>query len=259
MDRANSLGAWRRQWILTAALLLLVLVGTAVAVAQMPRTYQAEGSVVLLASRGVAKSTGDNPYLSFSGSLTLTADVLSRELMAPGTVSELAAHGFRDPYTVELATYTTATTGSVLTATVTGSNRVGVERDLGGVMNEIRARLASLESGLSPYDRIRIATIAKSKWATLSVSQTARPLTVVAAGGLLLVVGLPWIVDAQIARLQARWAGLAAAARRPDGQAAGGENGRPAGDPDLPDTQIFQPLASRSATRRGSRGLGRSR
>lgn len=259
MDRANSLGAWRRQWILTAILLLLVLAGTAVAVARMPRTYQAEGSVVLLASRSVAKSTGDNPYLSFSGSLTLTADVLSRELMAPGAVSELAAHGFRDPYTVEVATYTTATTGSVLTATVTGSDRMGVERDLGGVMSKIQASLASLQSGVAPHNRIRIATIAKNQWATLSVSQTARPLTVVAAGGLLLVVGLPWIADAQITRLQARRAELGAVAPGFGDLAAGGENGRPAGDPGLADTQIFQPFASRPGTRHGSRGPGRSR
>jgi hypothetical protein len=257
MDRANSLGAWRRQWVLTAMLFLLVLAGTAVAVAWMPRTYQAEGSVVLLASPAVARLTGDNPYLSFSESLTLTADVLSRELMAPGTASALALHGFRDPYTVALAPYTTTTTGAVLTATVTGSDRIGVVRDLNGVMNEIQASLASLQVGMKPYDRIRIATIAKSRWATVNVSQSARPLTLIAAGGLLLVLGLPWLVDAQIARLQAGWA--ATAAEPPGFALADGEgNGWPA-DHELPDTQVFQPIPSRPAPRRGSRGLGRSR
>ncbi|HEY5988523.1 MAG TPA: hypothetical protein VIV12_19405 [Streptosporangiaceae bacterium] len=242
---------------MTVTLLVLVLVGTALAVAWMPRTYRAEGSVVLLASRAVARSTGDNPYLSFSESLTLTADVLSRELMAPGTVSELAAHGFGDPYTVELAPYSTTTTGAVLTATVTGTDRIGVERNLDGVMNQIQASLAGLQSGIQPYDRIRIATIAKSQWATLSVSHTARPLTLVAAAGLLLVLGLPWLVDAQIARLQARQGGPAAA---PPGvaPAAGGGNGWPA-DPELPDTQIFPPITSRVPARRGSHGLGRYR
>jgi predicted amino acid-binding ACT domain protein len=257
MDQTNSLGAWRRQWVLTVMLFLLVLAGTAVAVAWMPRTYQAEGSVVLLASPAVARSTGDNPYLSFSESLTLTADVLSRELMAPGTVSGLAAHGFRDPYTVELAPYTTTTTGAVLTATVTGSDRIGVVRDLNAVMNQIQTSLAILQVGMKPYDRIRIATIAKSQWATVSVSETARPLTVIAAGGLLLVLGLPWLVDAQIARLQAGWA--ATAAEPPSVAVAAGEgNGWPA-DHELPDTQIFQPIASRPATRRRSRGPGRPR
>jgi hypothetical protein len=238
MVQTNSLGAWRRQPVLTVVLLLLVLVGTAVAVVRMPRTYQADGSVVLLASPAVANGTGNNPYLSFSGSLTLTADVLSRQLMAPGVVRDLASRGFADPYTVSLATYTTSTTGSVLTATVTGTDRAGVELELGAVMNEMQARLASLQSALKPHDRIRMATIAKSQWAAVSISQTARPLTLVVAVGLLLVIGLPWLVDARAARLQPRRASSADPEPEFGDPVAGAERGWLAVNSEPRDTRI---------------------
>jgi hypothetical protein len=210
MGQSNAFQAWRRHKVLATLLLLLAAAATAAAAVDGPRTYQSQGSVVLLASRAVAKPAGNNPYLSFSGSLMLTADVLSRELMAPETASALAARGFSDPYTVALATYTTPTTGSVLTVTVTGHGRAAAERELGAVMSEIADKLAGLQTGIKPYNRIRIVTIAKSRQATLSISSTARPLTLVAAGGLLLVFGLPWLVDAQLIARRTRRARRAA-------------------------------------------------
>ena len=204
MGHSNAFQAWRRHKILTTLLLLAAAAATAVAAAEGPRTYQSQGSVVLLASRAVARPLGNNPYLSFSGSLMLTADVLSRELMAPETASGLAGRGFSDPYTVALATYTTPTTGSVLTITVTGHSTAGTERELGAVVSEIQDKLAGLQRGIKSYNRIRIVTIARSKRATLSLSSTARPLTLVAGGGLLLVFGLPWLVDAQLTARRAR-------------------------------------------------------
>jgi hypothetical protein len=260
MERTSSFAPWRRQWALTAALLLLALGGTAVATMRMPRVYQAEGSVVLLASRSVAKGAGSNPYLSFNGSLTLTADVLSREMMAPGTVTELASRGFADPYTVALGTYTTATTGSVLTVTVNGTDRARVEGDLGGVISEIRSRLARLQPRVKPVDRIRFATIAQSKWATLNVIQTARPLILVATVGLLLTVILPWIVDAQVSRQQARRFRLTPVPAAFANLAAGQESGWPGGDSHLDDTRVYPNIAIQPATRSASHGArGRPR
>jgi hypothetical protein len=201
---SGSRHIWRRHWILTAVLLILASAGTAEAAARLPRSYQAESSVVLLASRSAAKLNGGNPYLSFSSSLTLTGDILSRALMAPGTAQDLAAHGFRNLYTVALAPSTTTTTGSVLLITVIGSNRAAIEHTLNGVTTELSVKLSQLQSSIKRYDRIRAATLSVTPRPTLSVTTTARPLVGVVALGLLVAFGIPVLVDGQITQRRSR-------------------------------------------------------
>jgi hypothetical protein len=159
---------------------------------------------VLLASRSAAKLNGGNPYLSFNASLTLTGDILSRALMAPGTAQDLAAHGLRSPYTVALAPNTTTTTGSVLLITVTGSNRTAIEHTLNGVTSELSVKLAQLQSRIRRYDRIRAATLSVTPRPTLSVTATARPLVGVVTLGLLVAFGIPVLVDGQITQRRSR-------------------------------------------------------
>ena len=199
MSRMYSLIVGRRRWILTVMLLLLTVGGARVALVKLPRTYQSASSVVLLASRAASKPNGGNPYLSFSSSLSLTADVVSRELMAPTTVSYLTARGFSAAYTVALAPTSISTSGSVLLVTVTGTDKAGVERTLHGVTNEISARLAKLQAGDSAYHQIRALTVSLTRQAALSVSQTARPVVLVIGLGLVLSFGIPWIIEAQVA------------------------------------------------------------
>lgn len=197
--------SWRGRWILTAVLLLLALLGCAAAADRLPRTYQSESSVVLVASRAVAKqSGGNNPYLSFSPSLTLSADVLIQELMAPSTVSTLASHGDDDPYTVTLTPETIQTTGSVIDISVTGNQAASVQRTLLAVIAEAHTRLDTLQAGLSPYRRIRMVTLSISSAPSLSVSQTARPLVILATVALAAAFGIPWLLDAQITRRRIR-------------------------------------------------------
>ena len=123
MELRQAVRIWRARWILTSVLIILAMVGAAEAAAKMPRYYQSASSVVLLASRAASKQNGGNPFLSFGPSLTLTADAVSRELMAPETVRQLAAQGFTASYTVAVPPYTTSTTGSVLLVTVAGTER----------------------------------------------------------------------------------------------------------------------------------------
>ena len=132
--------------------------------------------MVLLASRSAAKVNGGNPYLSFSPSLTLTADVLSTEMAAPGAIADLAAKGVRDAYTVALAPNTTTTTGSVLLVTVTGNNRDAVERALGAVTGEVGSVLSRQQAGVPRRNRITAETISFSPQATLSPAETARSI-----------------------------------------------------------------------------------
>lgn len=207
MDLGASLNIWRKWWLLTTALLILTLVGASAMLMDL-RTYQASSSVILLASPTDSKANGGNPYLSFNPSLTLAADAVSREVTAPRAEQALAARGFRDSYTVALAPYTTNTTGSVLLATVTGSNSAAVERMLQAVTGEIGVQLLQLQQqsqqGVPAHNRIRTATLSYTPGAALNVSQTARPVVTLAVVGLLLAFGIPVVADGLVSRRPAR-------------------------------------------------------
>ena len=150
---------------------MLTLVGVGVAIVFLPRTYQASASVVLLDSRNGSEATGGNPYLNFNASLTLTADAISRQVMDPQTASSLATHGFLGSYTVEMPTYSTSTTGSVLLITVTSNAGGGVQHTLNGVIAAVRTSLATLQSGVRPADRIQL-TVWCLRRAHLSTART---------------------------------------------------------------------------------------
>ena len=204
MDLRQAVRIWRTRWILTSVLIILAMAGAAKEAAKMPRYYQSASSVVLLASHAAATQNGGNPFLSFGPSLTLTADAVSRELMAPETVRQLAAQGFTASYTVALPSYTTSTTGSVLLVTVAGRNAAGVERTLQAVTAQIGTQLAHLQNGVPARSQIRADTLSFTPKATLSVSQTVRPL--VAVGALLLVIclGTPIVADGLVTRRRLR-------------------------------------------------------
>lgn len=185
----------RRRMKLTIALIILAATGFIAALGISPGTFQAQASVVLLASRSQSRLTGGNPYLSFSPSLSLAADVLSRTVMAQETAAELASRGFTEAYTVAPPTYTTTTTGSVLVVTVTGHNPAGVERALRAVVSQVGTSLARLQYRLKPRHRIKLAILALSPGASLAVSATARPVVMTLVAGLLAAFGIPVLVD----------------------------------------------------------------
>jgi hypothetical protein len=205
MDFRQAVRIWRTRWILTSVLLVLAVAGGAAAATKMPRHYQSASSVVLLASHAASAQNGGNPFLSFGPSLTLTADAVSRELMAPTTVRQLAARGFTASYAVALPTYTTSTTGSVLLVTAAGPNAAGVQRTLLAVTAQISTQLAQLQNGVPARGQVHAETLSVTPQAALSISQTARPL--VAIGVLLLVIclGAPIVVDGLITRRRLRY------------------------------------------------------
>ncbi|SRR6266566_75446 len=201
MDFMESLRALRRRWILTSVLLLLTLAATAAAVVKLPWTYQSQAMTVLLASKNAAKSAGNNPYLAFDQSLTLTADVVRREVMDPRTALALKTRGYPALYQVAAAS---DTSGPVLLITVTGGNKTVVEHTLYGVTAEVDAKLASLQAGIAPQNQIRSLLVSLTPKATLSAGKKARPLVVVLALGLAFTFAIPQIVDAQATRRRTR-------------------------------------------------------
>jgi predicted amino acid-binding ACT domain protein len=203
---------WRRRAGLTAGLIVLALLGCAAALVWFPATYQSQASVVLLASKSVSRLTGGNPYLSFTPSLSLTADVVSRALTGPAVGERLASAGFTDSYTVAPPEYTTTTTGSVLVITVTGHDPLAVQGTLRAVMAQVRIALAQIQAGIRPRDRITVATLASSPQAVLAGSETARPIVLALVVGLLAALGLPVIIDGRLRRR-----GIRRASPVPDG------------------------------------------
>lgn len=212
MNLVKMFSIWRKRWILTSLALLVAFAACGYAAVKLPRTYQANSTVVLVPSARASKALGEgNPYLSFSNSLSTTADVVATEVAAPQTEHELAAQGFGAQYTAvsESTTGQAVASGSVLpgpfvAVTVTGRSRSSVEHTLYGVTAAIGKQLSGMQSGMSRNNRISVSTIAYTPRANLSVSMTARSLVLIV--GLLTVWALciPLIVDAQIARRRLR-------------------------------------------------------
>src|SRR5215469_1816660 len=249
MNLRQMFSIWRRRWVLTTALLILALLGTAAATQVLPKYYQAQSTVTLLPSTNFSKTNGNNPYLSFDGSLPVTAQLISFQLMDPRMVQSLANEGYS-------ATYTSApavnSTGPVLQTVVVGSNKALVERTLRGVTNEIGTELASLQSGIpNPNNKITVETLAFDPKPTLQVSKTARPIVVVLFFGLVLALAIPLIVDGQRSRSQ-----KLAKSRKPSRRAVrpaapsvpGPRTPAPSAQPTQP-TQPAQPTRPESATK----------
>jgi hypothetical protein len=208
MDVTGPLLTLRRRWMLTLLLLLLTLVAT-VALAKKPGPYQSESQVVLLPSKVSAKAFGGNPYLSFGGSITLTADLVRREMMDPRTVLVLASQGFTSAYSV---VDDPDTAGPVLDVLVDGSNEYSVEHTLNGATAEVSTKLTELQAGVKPADQITSLIVSSDPQPSLKLSKKARPLAVVLGIGLLFTIAIPQLVDAA---LSARRAARSGRPRRP--------------------------------------------
>jgi hypothetical protein len=201
MDLAASMRAMRRRWILTSILFLLTLAAAAMSWVKLPGPYQTESMVVLLPSHQSSTINGNNPYLSFGGSLNVAGDIVLREIMAPKTVVSLAAQGYTSSYTV---VDDPLTSGPILDITVTGSSKSEVETTLQGVTAATQAQLDSLQSSLKPANRITSQVVSFNPTAKLLTSKKARTLVIVLGFGLVLTYAIPQIVDAEITRRRTR-------------------------------------------------------
>jgi hypothetical protein len=215
MDVMGSLHALRRRWLLALLLLLATLAGAA-ALGMRPGPYQSGSQVVLLPSQQISKPNGNNPYLSFGGSVSLTADLVRREMMDPRTALALAASGFPSTYQV---VDDPATSGPVLDVTVTGSSKAAVEHTLYGVTAEISTKLAGMQAGTSRANRITSLVVSINPQATLLVSKKARSVVVALGLGLVFTIAVPQLVDASIARRRAMSMAAEHVERQPPAQA----------------------------------------
>jgi hypothetical protein len=206
MNLVDALQVWRRRWILTLVLLLLASAATVAAATKLPKHYQAQSDIVLLPSASSTAPFGHNPYLTYNGSLPMTAQILSYQLMNPITVQSLAGQGYTASFTVALAP--TAGGAPILNVLVTGSNKDAVEHTLYGVTGAIATKLSSLQAGISPDNQITDMTLSVDTHPSLSRSKSLRPLVVVLFLGLALALAIPLILDGAVRRRNPDKAGL---------------------------------------------------
>jgi hypothetical protein len=79
-----------------------------------------------------------------------------------------------------------------------------VQRTLQAVTAQIGTQLAQLQRGVPARGQVRADTLSFTPQATLSISQTARPLVVVGALLLVICLGTPIVVDGLVTRRQLR-------------------------------------------------------
>ena len=153
MDLVESGRTLRRRWILTSFLFLLTLFAAGVAWVKIPGPYQAESMIVLYPSKQAAKINGNNPLMSFGGSLNVAGDIVLREVSAPTSVAALAAKGYSSSFTIA---DDPNTTGPILDVTVTGSNQAQVENTLRGVTAAVRLHPGQLPATEPDHQRGRL-------------------------------------------------------------------------------------------------------
>jgi hypothetical protein len=188
----NKTPLFLRYRILTSFFVLVAIVITGAAALYLPAHYSAESDVALLPSESSSKPFGSNPYLSFSGALPMTAQILSYQMMDPGNVKKLKAAGYDQSFSVSIAA--TIANGPILTIEVTGGNKPAVEATLMAVTRDVSVELQTLQHGISPSSRITVLPISADVTPQLSLSKTARPLAMVLALGLILAFAIPRLV-----------------------------------------------------------------
>lgn len=197
MDLVASGRTLRRRWILTSFLFLLTLAAALAAWVKLPGPYQAESMTVLYPSQQASKPNGDNPLLSFGGSLNVAGDIVLREVSAPSSVAQLAAHGYTSSFTIA---DDPSSTGPILDVTVTGKNQAQVEQTLNGVTAAVKNQLAAIQQSYKPANRITSQVVSTQPTPQLLVSKKARTIVIVLGLGLVLTFAIPQVVDAEIAK-----------------------------------------------------------
>lgn len=134
MDLKETFQAFRRQWILTTALLLITLIITLSAAIKLPSSYKASVTVALLNSATSSQAIGGgNPYLSFDESLVETANVLVIEVGNQQTAAALNRQGYTASVQATVLSENPENEEPFIQISVSGKNADSVERTVQGV------------------------------------------------------------------------------------------------------------------------------
>ncbi|HEY7483804.1 MAG TPA: hypothetical protein VH912_05020 [Streptosporangiaceae bacterium] len=201
MDLLDSVRVLMKRWWLTLPLLALTLIGVIGTAIVMPWTYRSEATVVFLSSQLQSKQAGGNPWLAFDSSLTVTAEVVGREMMDERTAAGLRQQGNTAKYTVGIAS---DSTGPVLVIESEGAKPAVVQNTLKALLAQIRTRLDAIQTqgGVNPYARIRLSTVSASTEPQLMAKSKLQLLIMGLAVGLALTIGVPLTVESMVRRFR---------------------------------------------------------
>ncbi|WP_131740489.1 hypothetical protein [Actinomadura roseirufa] len=213
MDLLDWVGTLLRRWWLTLPLLLAALLAAGAIAVVTPWKYEAKATAVLLASSVQAKGAGGNPWLVFDSSLTVTAEVLGREMMDQRTAAALQAKGLTATYVVGVAP---DSTGPVLAIDVSGTDAAGVKATLDALLAQVPQRLARLQSqeSVSPNAQIKMNVISASPKAALVATDKIRTVVMVLFLGIVVAIAVPLFAEV-LAERRRRGRESAAAPRDP--------------------------------------------
>src|SRR5262245_3568451 len=149
MDFATSLKVLLGLWYVVLPALLVTLGACFFTVANVPPTYQATGSLVLLVPPTVAQGQPPsaqrvvagpvNPYLEFGSSISVTAEVISKAMMSDATVRRLRELGATAKYEVGNG----VNGGPIINVVSTGANQREALTTLDVVTRAVQQELAS--------------------------------------------------------------------------------------------------------------------
>ena len=211
MDLKETFKAFRRQWILTAALLLLTLIITLGSAIKLPATYKAAVTVALLNSASSSQAIGGgNPYLAFDESLVETANLLVIEVSNQQTTAALHRQGYTASFQAAVLSENPENEEPFIQVSVTGKNAGGVEQTVHGVTAELGSLLDQLQANVSPKNRATLQVMAQDDQPARVISSKIKPLVGVLGVGLVLTFIIPQAVEGVAARRRARKHGSAA-------------------------------------------------
>ncbi|RCG31527.1 hypothetical protein DQ384_08060 [Sphaerisporangium album] len=194
MDLLDSLRALLRRWPVTVTLLAVTLAATIGAFFAIPWQYESKATVVFLSSRKGSQPVGGNPWLAFDGSLTITAEVISRGMSDERTLQKLKDEGKTAEFTVGLAQ---DSRGPLLDITATGPDPKIAQATMETVAELSLDRLTEVQqkSSILPDATIRAELVTSSDEAQLTPEKKIRMLVIIFAGGMLLTIGVPLFLE----------------------------------------------------------------
>ncbi|MEV7966783.1 hypothetical protein AB0O34_12485 [Sphaerisporangium sp. NPDC088356] len=194
MDLLDSLRALLRRWPVTVALLAVTIAATVGALIAIPWQYESKATVVFLSSRKGSQPVGGNPWLAFDGSLTITAEVISRGMSDERTLQKLKDEGKTADFTVGLAQ---DSRGPLLDITATGADPKVAQATMETLATLSQDRLTEMQrkSAILPDATIRAELVTSTDKAELTPEKKIRTLVIIFAAGMLLTVGVPLFLE----------------------------------------------------------------
>jgi capsular polysaccharide biosynthesis protein len=212
LDFAASLRMILRRWyVVLPALTLVAAASNSTARAVQP-SYQVATSLILLVPSATASQRPEtstdrllaNPYLQFTNSLKVTAEVLATVITNDQTRRHLRASGL--PADFEVITTSEVSPTPMLTITATSRQESDARRTLRAVVTLARAELAKrqVSAGATKDSLIQMKVASAPTTAKRVVGSTVRAVAATVALGLAMTFGAAYCVDALAERRRSR-------------------------------------------------------